>query len=128
VNRENNDKNKDCEHLYEQIVKAKADWEATFDSIPDMICILDKEGRIVRVNRSFSRRLKKSYEAIIGAHYTEIIHDSPISPSSRPFRNMFDAAKPVPQEQDLAIEGDIFTASLSPFRDISGNLQGAVLI
>ncbi len=128
MRQEHKDRNKDCEHLYEQIVKAKADWEATFDSITDMICILDKEGRIVRVNRSFSKRLKKSYEEIIGAHCTEIIHDSPVSPSSRPFRSMFDAAQPVPEEQDLAIEGDIFTASLSPFHDLAGNLQGSVLI
>jgi PAS domain S-box-containing protein len=128
VRQERKDKNKDCEHLYEQIVKAKADWEATFDSIADMICILDKDGKIVRVNRSFSRRLKKTYEEIIGAHCTEMIHDSPVSPASRPFCSMFDAAEPVPKEQDLAIEGDIFTASLSPFHDSAGNLQGSVLI
>jgi len=128
VSRENRDKSLDSEHLYERIVKAKTDWEATFDSIPDMICIINKEGRIVRVNRAFSRRLKKSYEAVIGAHCAEIIHDSPVHPGSRPFRTMVDAAKPVQQEWDMAIEGDIFTTSLSPFHDTTGKLQGSVLI
>lgn len=128
MSRENRNKNLDSEHLYDRIVKAKTDWEATFDSIPDMICIINKEGRIVRVNRAFSRRLKKSYEAIIGAHCTEIIHDSPGYPGSRPFRSMVDVSEPVQQEWNMAIEGDIFTTSLSPFHDTAGNLQGSILI
>ena len=118
----------ESEHLYDRIVKAKTDWEATFDSIPDMICIIDKDGKIVRVNRAFSRRMKKSYDALIGAHCAEIIHDSPVHPGSRPFSVMVDAAQPSQQEWDLAIEGDIFTTSLSPFHDTVGNLQGSILI
>ncbi len=39
----------------EQIERAKQEWEATVDSLPQLVCLLDKQKRILRVNRTVER-------------------------------------------------------------------------
>ncbi len=38
--------------LQNKIENAKKEWELTADSIPDLICLVDAEGKILRVNRA----------------------------------------------------------------------------
>jgi len=39
------------EHL-EKIKKAKQEWEATADSLDDLVCLVDRQGSIIRANRT----------------------------------------------------------------------------
>ena len=39
------------EHL-EKIKKAKQEWEATADSLNDLICLVDRQGKLIRANRA----------------------------------------------------------------------------
>ena len=39
----------------EQIERAKQEWEVTADSLPQLICLLDKEAQIIRTNRVIER-------------------------------------------------------------------------
>jgi PAS domain-containing protein len=41
-------------------------WEAIFDSIPDLVTVIDKDCRIVRMNKAMAERLGGSEEAFIG--------------------------------------------------------------
>ncbi|HYS43099.1 MAG TPA: CheR family methyltransferase, partial [Geobacteraceae bacterium] len=43
--------------MEEAILHAKEQWERTFDSVPDLIAILDERHQIVRVNRAMALRL-----------------------------------------------------------------------
>ena len=38
--------------LLNQIERAKQEWEVTIDSLPQLVCLLDERGRILRVNRT----------------------------------------------------------------------------
>lgn len=38
-----------------QIERAKQEWEITVDSLPELVCLLDQEGRIIRANRTLER-------------------------------------------------------------------------
>jgi len=38
--------------LLEKIERAKQEWESTADSLPDLICLVDDRGRIIRANRT----------------------------------------------------------------------------
>ncbi len=38
--------------LFEKVQRAKQEWEVTADSIPDLICLIDGLGRVVRANRT----------------------------------------------------------------------------
>ena len=46
--------------------QAQKEWEQTFDTVPDLIVILDHERRIVRANRAMAAHLKRSKEELIG--------------------------------------------------------------
>lgn len=38
--------------LFEKVERAKQEWEATADALPELICLLDDRGRILRANRA----------------------------------------------------------------------------
>ncbi len=38
-----------------KIEAAKQEWEATVDVLPELICLLDDQGRIIRANRTVER-------------------------------------------------------------------------
>ena len=38
--------------LFERVERAKKEWEATVDSLPELICLLDDDGRVRRANRT----------------------------------------------------------------------------
>jgi PAS domain S-box-containing protein len=114
--------------LYEQVVRAKAEWQNTFDSIPDLICILDKNARIRRVNRSFSVRLRKHYETLIGAHCDEILDAPDRTPTSALFSTVLKTGYPVQGEHEVEIDGTVYVKTLYPFYDAAGNIHGAVQV
>ena len=58
----------------EALCRAKEEWERTFDSVPDMIAILDNQHRVARVNKAMARRLGVTPEECIGLHCYEAVH------------------------------------------------------
>jgi PAS domain S-box-containing protein len=42
----------ELKELLEKIKRAKQEWESTADSLPDLVCLVDDEGRIIRANRT----------------------------------------------------------------------------
>src|SRR4030066_978238 len=62
------------------VQKAKLDWERTFDSIPDLIAILDKQHRIVRANKAMAQRLGTTPDHSIGLNCYERVHGQSMPP------------------------------------------------
>ena len=50
----------------EALLRAKEDWESTFDAITDMVMLLDSEHRIIRVNRATAQALKSTKQHLVG--------------------------------------------------------------
>ncbi len=48
------------------VIRAKKEWEATFDRIPDLLILTDTNGIILRCNRSTIDRLKTTFQETIG--------------------------------------------------------------
>ncbi|MDD5402372.1 MAG: PAS domain S-box protein [Dehalococcoidales bacterium] len=55
--------------------KAARDWRATFDSIDDMIAIIDTNRKILRVNLAFADAFGESPGAMIGRYCYEVVHN-----------------------------------------------------
>ena len=53
-----------------------ASWSATFDAMNDMVCLLDRDGTVVRCNRSMSEFLGSGPDEIAGKKCYEIMHGS----------------------------------------------------
>jgi len=64
-----------------KLVGAKQEWERTFDSVPDMISILDDQYHIVRANKAMVDYLGRSFADIINSKCYKTIHckDKPLS-------------------------------------------------
>ncbi len=54
------------------IAKAKKDWEATFDSISDLLFIHDNDMKIVRCNRAYEETAGLPFKEIMGRPYYEV--------------------------------------------------------
>ena len=58
--------------------KTKSDlrdeWELTFNTVPDLMMVLDTEHRILRVNKAMADRLALKPEQCIGVHCYEVAH------------------------------------------------------
>lgn len=48
------------ESLFADLERGKQQWEATFDSMRDLLFIYDREGRLLRVNKALAERLESS--------------------------------------------------------------------
>ncbi len=60
----------------QELLEAKTEWERTFDSVPDLIFILDKEHRVIRANKPMAAKLGLNQQEIIGAFCFEVLHST----------------------------------------------------
>ncbi|NTV37534.1 MAG: PAS domain S-box protein, partial [Anaerolineaceae bacterium] len=56
------------------VLEAAAQWKSTFDSVPDGICLLDNERRILRANQAMADMFLMQTHEMIGKHCWEVVH------------------------------------------------------
>src|SRR6202030_3683155 len=56
------------------IARAKLEWECTVDALPDLICLLDGSGQVLRVNRVCERWNLGSIAEVLGRGLHDILH------------------------------------------------------
>ena len=63
-----------------ELRQAAEEWQATFDSITDLVSIQDKDFKLVRVNRAYADAFGMKPEELIGRACYEVVHgrDKPI--------------------------------------------------
>jgi len=110
----------------ESLVQAKEEWERTFDAVPDLITILDRDHRIVRANRAAANRLSRLPEQCEGLRCYEHFHGESNSPEFCPHAKLLADGKEHHAEiHEERLGGDFFV-SASPLQDAEGNNIGAV--
>ncbi len=109
-----------------EIIRAKEEWERTFDAVPDLVMILDDRHRILRVNRATTQRLGLTKEDALGRYCHEIFHGTDQPPSFCPHQKLL--ADGIEHETELFEPrlGCAFQITLSPLHDAEGRLSGAV--
>jgi len=101
-------------------------WERTFDSIPDLIFIQDKDMRILKVNRACANALKMKPKDIIGKKCHEIVHHLGRSWPGCPFeKTKLDHEIHTEEVEDPRL-GIILQVTVSPIFNDRGEFQGAV--
>ena len=58
----------------QSIVQIKQEWEATVDNLPELICLLDEDGRVVRTNRTLEKWGLGSVMTVRGKSVHEVLH------------------------------------------------------
>ncbi len=57
-----------------QIERAKQEWESTADSLPQLICLLDSQGRVIRANRVVESWQLCAIQDVRGYYLHELLH------------------------------------------------------
>jgi len=58
------------------ISRGKREWEATFDSVEDMILLVDENGTLIRCNKATTYALQKDFPQLIGKPVNELFFGS----------------------------------------------------
>jgi PAS domain S-box-containing protein len=110
----------------QSILQAKQEWEQTFNSVPDLIAVLDKQHRIVRVNQALAQRLGTTAEACIGEKCYRCVHGTAQPPEECPHAlTLKDQQQHMAEVREQLLDGD-FVVSTTPFFDEEGELAGTV--
>jgi len=64
----------DTQRVRVAIARAKFEWECTVDALPDLICLLDADGQVVRVNRVVEHWNLGSIGGVLGCDLHELLH------------------------------------------------------
>ncbi len=64
----------DLKRAEAELLVVKNQWESTFDAVPDLIAIIDKNHQIVKANKAMADRLGVDTESMIGLTCYEAVH------------------------------------------------------
>ena len=110
----------------EENLLARKEWERTFDSVPDLIAILDKERRIIRANRAMAERLGTIPDHLTGQFCFMTLHESQCPPAQCPHEmTCRDMQQHVVEMYEPKLGGD-FLVSTTPLFDKEGKAEGVV--
>ncbi len=116
------------DELFRVVERAKREWERTFDAIPDLITIIDNNGRILRANRAVADAFGLPITGIPGRSCSRLFHGRDSPPDFCPHRLLLEDGREHTAEGRLAgVEGN-FLITVSPFFDETGELAGAVQV
>lgn len=112
----------------EALRQANDDWKRTFDSVPDLMAILDNRHRVVQVNRAMADRLGKTPEQCVGLHCYEVVHGTNCPPAFCPHvLTCKDGHEHIVEVHEPLLGGD-YLVSTTPRFDGQGQCIGAVHI
>jgi PAS domain S-box-containing protein len=110
------------------ILRAKAQWEQTFDAVPDLIAIIDPEDNVVRVNQALARRLGVSPRECVGRKCFELLHVEGSPPERHGHRRSTPTGRPDAMEIFSRTLNGHFIASVSPFKADDGRTEWKILV
>lgn len=101
-------------------------WEPIFDTIPDLMLVLDREHRIVKANRAMAERLGVSPSSLVGSLCCQVVHGTPAPVPFCPHAQMLVDGREHVADIRLERLGGLFEVVVSPLRNRGGDLVGAV--
>lgn len=109
-----------------QLIRAKNEWEQTFDSVPDLIAILDDQHRIVRANRAMAERMKITPGECVSRKCFSCVHESDEPLPNCPHTLTLQDGKEHRAEVYEDRLGGHFLVSTTPLRDEKRNIFATV--
>jgi two-component system CheB/CheR fusion protein len=110
----------------EDILRAKEEWERTFDSVPDLIAILDDQHRVVRANRAMAEKLGVTPEQCVGLPCYKAVHGTDEPPDFCPHTLTLSDHQPHTMEVHEERLGGDFLVTTTPMFGPDGRTTGTV--
>ena len=110
----------------EDLRRSKEEWERTFNSVPDLIAIIDDRHRVGRVNRAMAERLGREPEECVGMPCYEAVHGANLPPDFCPHsKTMRDGGEHNVELHEERLGGD-YLVTTTPLLDSQGRMTGTV--
>ncbi len=107
------------------LATSEEEWRKTFDSVPDLISIHDRDFRILRVNKALEDKFGVPREQLVGKHCYEVFHARDKPWPNCPFQKTLATGETAIEDVDDPSLGGIFSMATSPiFED--GGIIGSV--
>ena len=114
--------------LRDQIDKARKEWESTFNSVDNLILVLDRDFVVTRVNKAFKDRVNLSERDIIGKKCWEIGCKKREYSDTCPCKQRISNGVIVKEEMYSDRLKGYFLRSFTPIMDNEGKFSGAVFV
>ena len=118
--------NKRSRQIEAGLIHAKAELELIFDTVPDLIALIDTNHRIIRTNRSMAERLGATPKQTVGCFCYEVVHGLSAPPDFCPHAKLMNSGKSESAEVTEERLGGIFDVCTTPLHDDAGRLVGSV--
>lgn len=102
--------------------KIGEEWSRVFDSMTDLVFIIDRENRIVKVNKKTCDFLKKRPGELIGKYCFEVMHGMDRPWDNCPHRKALETGEPASREVEGNHIGVPLLVSVSPVPNEKGEL------
>jgi two-component system NtrC family sensor kinase len=113
---------------FQNVVRAKREWEETFDAITEGIFMLDQEFNILRANVAFAKMLGTTPARLIGQKCYRALHNLDEPPDYCPKVQTMRTGEPHTVEvREPTLESDLLMSSY-PLQDPEGNVARQVQI
>lgn len=110
------------------ILRAKQEWEHAVDSMPDMISIIDKEHRFVRMNRPMLDKIGTTFEDVLGKKCHLCVHSNDTPIDCCPHSKLIQDRKPHRGEIFEKKLGGHFEVIVVPYTNTDGIFIGSIHI
>jgi PAS domain S-box-containing protein len=110
----------------EMITQTAQEWGTTFDAISDLVSIINKEHRIIRVNKAFADTFQKKPWELIGRSCYEVVHGTNKPVATCPLKKTVKTKKPVKVEFFEPHLGLHIEVSISPIFNEQGEVVAVV--
>ncbi len=110
------------------IEHAKKEWERTIDAIPDLIALVDRDHRIMRLNKPMAMILGIPVEKAVGEKCYEHLHGADAPPDTCPHTQLLQDGKSHTIEVYEERLGGYNEIMVTPYHDPDGILIGSVHI
>ncbi|MBI5191013.1 MAG: GAF domain-containing protein [Nitrospirae bacterium] len=109
-----------------KVTKSQSEWETTFDTIPDMVYIHDREYNITRANAATATALGKGWGEIIGKKCYDVFHSAACAPDSCPSCKVLSGGDYEVSEMRDAFGKGLFLLTSSPITGPDGGVERVV--
>ncbi|MDD2272130.1 MAG: PAS domain-containing sensor histidine kinase [Desulfuromonadaceae bacterium] len=111
---------------HEYILRAKQEWEHTFDAVTDLIFIIDLDHTIIRVNRAMAERCGLTAQELAGRKCFDVIHGATCYPAYCSHERLVESGEPQTIEFETEQLHGTFEAFVSPIRNDAGHIIASV--
>ena len=106
--------------------RAAGDWSRTFDALPDLVCLLDRDGMVIRCNRSMGGLFGVEPNDLRGRTCYELMHGASGFLDGCPYVRMLETGRR--ETLDVALGDRWYEVSADPLTAGGGEIVGAVHI